>query len=320
MILSRLFTVLFALLAAVAPEPNPLALLQAGKANEALQLLNAQVQGNPQDARAYNLLARVYFQMQRWEDAIHAAEKSVALSGQDSEYHQWLARSQGRKAEVAGPISALFLVRKVKAEFEKAVALDPEGKNLSARADLSEFYIEAPSFMGGDKTKARRLADFVRSRDAALADFIVARVEERQNIKDQAERDYKAAIQDSNSQANYWVALANFYRRAGRLDDMEVAVAKSLSAPHKDAVFLLDAALTLQAANRNLPQAIQMLRRYLAANDPGEDGPAFQAHYVLGSLLEKQGDRKGASAEYRAALVLAGQYKPAQDALAKMNR
>ena len=30
-----------------------------------------------------------------------------------------------------------------------------------ARADLSEFYLEAPGFLGGDKNKAKQQADYV---------------------------------------------------------------------------------------------------------------------------------------------------------------
>jgi len=51
-----------------------------------------------------------------------------------------------------------------------------------------------------------------------------------------------------------------------------------------------------------------------------EDGPLFQAHYVLGQLLEKQGNSEGAAREFRASLALASQYKPAQDALARVSR
>ena len=171
-------------------EQDPAALVRDGKADQALRTLNSQIQKNPNDAQAYNLLARVYFQLEHWDDTIRAAEKSVALSDQNSEYHQWLGRAYGEKAEVIGKlhfVSAISLVRKVKAEFEKAVALDEAGKNLSARADLAEFYSEAPSIMGGDKTKARHLADFIVTRDPALGHTMYGMLHETQKAKDKAE-------------------------------------------------------------------------------------------------------------------------------------
>jgi tetratricopeptide (TPR) repeat protein len=305
---------------AATADQDAMALLQNGKADQALRALNARISKDANDAQAYNLMSRVYFQLEHWDDAIHAAEKSITLAPQTSEYHQWLARACGEKAEAAGPVSAFNLVRRVKSEFEKAVSLDAEGKNLSARVDLAEFYIEAPAIMGGDKDKARQIADFVLQRDAALAHYILAKLEQKQGAKNHAEKEYQTAIEASGNQAHYWVSLASFYRHVGRLDDMESAINKSLKAKQYDGVALFDAASLLLTAGRNFPLATQMLHRYLSLDDPAEDGPAFQAHYFLGSLLEKQGDAKGAAQQYRAALALASDYKPAVDGLARVNR
>jgi tetratricopeptide (TPR) repeat protein len=303
--------------------PDAMSLLQNGKADQALQVLNSQVQRNPNDAEAYNLMGRVYFQLEQWDDAIRVAEKSVALAPGNSEYHQWLGRIYGEKAETVGKVhfvSAISLVRKVKAEFEKAVALDPDGKNLSARSDLAEFYTEAPSIMGGDKAKAKALAESVLKQDAALGHYMLARIQEKQNVKDRAEQEYKAAIESSDNLARYWVSLGSFYRRAGRLDEMQAAVIKSLSGRRQQGIALFDGASLLLNGGRDFPQAIKMFRQYLSLDDPTEDGPAFQAHYLLGTLLERQGDKKAAADEYHAALALASQYKPAQDALARVGR
>lgn len=302
--------------------PDALLLLQNGRADQALQALNSQVQANPNDARAYNLMSRVYFQLGQWDDGVRAAERAVALAPDNSEYHQWLGRIYGEKAETVGKVhfvSAISLVRKVKAEFERAVSLDPGGKNLSARADLAEFYTEAPSIMGGDKGKAKALAESVMKQDAALAHSMLGHIQEKQNAKDRAEQEYKAAIEASNNLARYWISLGSFYRRTGRLNEMQASVMKSVSARREQGIALFDGASLLLNAGRDFPDAIKMFREYLAMDDPAEDGPAFQAHYFLGELLEKQGDAKAAAEEYRAALALASQYQPAQEALARVN-
>jgi tetratricopeptide (TPR) repeat protein len=304
-------------------DPDALLLLQSGRADQALKLLNSQVESNPNDARAYNLMCRVYFQLEHWDEAIRAAERSVELAPDSSEYHQWLGRIYGEKAETIGKVhfvSAISLVRKVKAEFERAVALDGDGKNLSARADLAEFYTEAPAIMGGDKGKARTLAEFLMKRDPALAHYILARLEEKQNAKDRAEQEYKAAIEASNNLARYWISLGSFYRRTGRLNEMQASVTRSLTAHREQGIALFDGASLLLNAGRDFPEAVKMFREYLSLNDPAEDGPAFQAHYLLGMLLEKQGDAKAAAAEYRAALALASEYLPAQEALARLTK
>jgi tetratricopeptide (TPR) repeat protein len=292
------------------------ALLKAGRADEALRLLNKEVRVHPDNAAAYNQLCRVYFQLEMWDSALHMAEKSTSLEPSSSLFHQWVGRAAGRKAENSNPFTAFGLARRVKAEFERAVALD--GNNFSARADLVEYYLEAPGFLGGDKNKARQQAEAVAPRDPALADYMFARVEEKQG-SGRAEQAYQKAIAGSSDPARYWVELAYFYRRAGRPQDMEAAIDHSLKAAGHDGTPEYDAAFLLLRTGRNFPQAVQMLREYLD-NHTSEDGPAFRAHYLLGELLEKQGDRERATEEFRAALALASQFRPARDALARVSR
>lgn len=292
-------------------------LLKNGQADEALRRLNNEVSLHPENAAAYNQLCRVYFQLEMWDSALHMAEKSTSLEPRNSLFHQWVGRAAGRKAENSNPFTAFGLARKVKAEFERAVALD--GNNISARSDLVEYYLEAPSFLGGDKNKARQQADAVALHDRGLADYLYARVEEKQG-SGRAEQGYKGAIAASTSDAaRYWVELAYFYRRSGRPQDMESAVNHSLQASGHDGTPLYDAAYLLLRTGRNYPGAVQMLRDYLD-NHTTEDGPSFRAHYLLGELLEKQGDRERAIEEFRASLTLASEFRPARDALARVSR
>src|ERR1022692_1518237 len=67
---------------------------------------------------------------------------------------------------------------------------------------------------------------------------------------------------------------------------------------------------------RNYPMAVRLLRRYLSS--PAEEGPAFKAHDFLGQLLEKQGDRRAAAQEYRAALALSHTYTRAREDLKRV--
>jgi tetratricopeptide (TPR) repeat protein len=288
-----------------------------GKADEARRALDTDVQRNPNNAQAYHLLSRLYYQLEQWDNALKMAEKAVALEPQNSAFHQWLGRAAGRKAENSNPFTAFGLARRVRAEFEKAVALD--GNNVSARADLAEYYMEAPGFLGGDRNKARQQADAVSRHDPALASYIRAHVEEKQGSA-RAEQEYKKAVTESGNQSRYWTELAYYYRRASRPQDMEAAINESLTASHSTALPEYDGAFLLLRTGRNLSGAVQMLRRYLASEHLSEDGPAFHAHYMLGELMEKQGDRNGAAAEYRAALALAADYRAARDALARISR
>ena len=303
-----------------AAAPDPLHLLQSGRADEALRVLDSRIQSSRGDANAWNLEGRVYFQLKMWDDAVRCSEKAVKLEPDNSEYHLWLGRAYGEKADSIGPVGAFNLVRKVKGELEKAVALDTEGKNLAARADLAEFYAEAPGLMGGDKAKARALIDFVTKSDAALAHSMAANLAREQKKNDLAEREYKAAIEAGGNDARYQIMLASFYRKTGRLDEMVAVINKAAKAETRDGVALFDGAENLLAGGRNFPGAVEMLRRYLKTENLSEDGPAFDAHFLLGQLLERQGDPQGAAREYRAALAPASQFQRAQDALTRVSR
>jgi Flp pilus assembly protein TadD len=60
-----------------------------------------------------------------------------------------------------------------------------------------------------------------------------------------------------------------------------------------------------------------MVRRYLTSG-PVEAAPAFKARYLLGTLLEKQGDKDGAARQYRASLALVHNFSSAQKALTRV--
>jgi TolA-binding protein len=117
--------------------------------------------------------------------------------------------------------------------------------------------------------------------------------------------------------ADYWLNLASFYRKHERYSDMDATVAKAINAPRRKSNSLYDAATLLYEAQRNLPTAANLVRASLTSG-PTEEAPAFEAHYMLGKILEKQGDRNGAATEYRASLSLASNYGPAQEGLKRV--
>jgi tetratricopeptide (TPR) repeat protein len=293
---------------------SPQELIAAGRVDDAIQALQQQIARNPTDAGSYNLLCRAYFMLEEWDRGIPACERARNLDPQNSLYQLWLGRIYGEKADRAGLFSAAGLAKKVRTSFERAVALDP--KSWEARTDLAEFYLEAPGIVGGGKDKAREQIDVIAPLNPGMADWVAARIAEKNKDAAAAEHEYRAAITATHSGARAWLDLAIFLRHANRLDEMDQAVQKLESAPVDRAESVMDGASVLLHAGRDYPLAVRLLRRYLAA--PVEEGPAFKAHDLLGQLLEKQGDRQGAAAEYRAALALAHSYTRAQEDLKRV--
>ena len=293
-------------------------LLCAGRVDDALTALQARIQAAPQDAEAPNLLSRAYLLIEKWDRAVEAAERAVALQPKSSDYHLWLGRAYGNKAEHCNPFCAAGLAGKVRSEFERAVELDPA--NLQARSDLAEYYMEAPGIMGGSKEKARALAEQIQQSDPAPAHWLRARLAEKEKQYDLAEKEFRAAIDASSNPSSAWLDLAGFYRRRGRPADLEAAVNRAVGLPKRSGETLFEAASLLFQAGRNFPGAVAMLRQYLNDEKMVCGAPAFRAHYLLGSILEKQGDKQAAASAFQASLALARDFDDPRKALKRVQR
>jgi tetratricopeptide (TPR) repeat protein len=287
-------------------------MLAAGRVDDVIGILNGQVSSSP-NAESFHLLCRAYFAYEDWDRAESACKNAVALNPNSSSFHRWLGRVYGEKAQRATlPIG---LARKTRDEFQRAAQLDP--RDATAGVDVAEYYIEAPGIMGGGEDKAREQARLIGKIEPAKEHWVYGRIAEKNKDFAAAEREYRKMIEDGKGDPEAWLNLAFFYRNQKRYNDMEQAFVKASQATPPKPEVLFESAANLYRTGRAFPFAVELLKRYLAEG-PVEEAPAFKAHYLLGVLLEKQGDKAGAAAEYRAALALARNYRQAQDALKRV--
>lgn len=294
------------------------ALLASGRVDEAIAALHGQIEHSPNDAMAHNLLCRAYFSLGQWDRGISDCEKAVTLAPDNSQYHLWLGRIYGEKADKSSFMTAAGLARRVVREFEAAVHLNP--KSVDAHSDLAEFYLEAPGIVGGGRDKAEQQASVLQGLDPARAHWVNARIAEKKKDFATAESEYRSAIEASHGSASSWLNLGLFYRHREKSDEMVQALLHVRSAPVDRPDALVDAAEILIRSQRELPEAVQLLKAYLKSGKQVEQAPVFKVHYLLGSAQEKLGDKQNATAEYQAALELAKEYQPARQALQRVNR
>lgn len=121
------------------------------------------VQEQPTNAVGAFYLGRTYFAQEQFEQAIEWLDKAVLLDGRNADYHLWLGRACGYQAQRASILWQLPLARRVREHFERAVELSPD--HIHARADLAEYYMKAPWFLGGGQEKAEAQAHEVSRRD-----------------------------------------------------------------------------------------------------------------------------------------------------------
>ena len=291
-------------------------LLEQGRVDLAIGALKDQVRNEPSNSEAYNLLCRVYLMAEKWDPAVSACEHAVKLEPESSQYHLWLGRSYGQKAEHVSAFSAAHVAGQVRDEFETAVRLNP--KSVEARDDLADFYLEAPWIVGGGEKKAETQAEEIQKLEPAQADLLRARIAEKKKDFATAEAQIKHAIQQNGGTAGSWMALAHLYRQTGRFEEMEQAVGRATAPSLNRPDVLTRAAEILIQSKRNPGMAQELLRRYLSSPNPSEDAPVFKAHYLLGTLLEQQGQREEAITQFQAALALSAEFTPARNALDRL--
>ena len=292
--------------------------LQQGRANDALELLQPATAAGNNDAEAQQFLCRLALQLERWNEAVAACEKAVALDENSSNNHLWYGRALGEKANRVAFFKAYGLAKRVKAEFETAVALDP--RNTEALADLGEYYTEAPAIVGGGKDKAAAIASKLDDVDRARAEELRGRIAASNKDTAAAEQHFRQAIAASPRPASYWMVLGSFYQKQNDLDRMQEAIHSGLEAGGARGEPLVDAAHLLTRTGQDPQTAIRLLREYLASPEKSEDEPAFRVRLFLANLLNKQGDAAGAAREIQAASDIASVYHPTKQVATNTGR
>lgn len=318
-LLSIFITALFGVSIAIAgaDETAP-SLIADGRVDEAIAALHGQIASSPNDALAHNLLCRAYFSLGEWDNGVSECEKAVSLAPNNGQFHLWLGRTYGEKAARSSFMAAASLARKVRNEFEVAVHLSP--KSVDARSDLAEFYLEAPGIVGGGRDKAEQQANTLAALDPGAAYWIKARIAEKHGDYATADYEYHQIIAASHGSASAWLNLGIYYKHRGQFDQMQEALQHVRSAPLDRTDALVDAADILIHTQRNLPEAAELLRAYLNSNSKVEQAPVFKVYYLLGLADEKLGDMQNAANQYKSALAMAREFRPAQEALERMSR
>jgi tetratricopeptide (TPR) repeat protein len=134
------------------------ALIHSKKYTEVERVVALKLQVEPSNADALiakSALILIEGKDGQFDEAQSLAEKCIAAHPEHSECHEAFGNVLGRKIVNNGILSALGSAGKVRDAFIKAIELDTE--NFNTRHSLLQYYLQAPSFAGGSKTKAQNL-------------------------------------------------------------------------------------------------------------------------------------------------------------------
>ncbi len=243
---------------------------------QSLQTLQAIPQ---KDAAVYELMGRDYYMLAEYKKATEALEKAVAVNPGSSECALWLGRAYGRRAETSNPISAPGQASKARQLFEKAVQLDP--RNLDALADLLDYYLEAPGFLGGGFDKAQATAAQIAGISQAEGYAAQAKLAEHHKQFGSAEDQLHRAIEAAPQQIGKLIDLAKLLAKQGRFQESDQTVARAEKiAPGSPRLLFAEADLYINSG-RHLDVARNLLERYLACQLTPDDPPRSDAERLL---------------------------------------
>jgi tetratricopeptide (TPR) repeat protein len=231
------------------------------------------------NAADHALMGKAYYMDGEFRKATSCLEKAIAEDPQNSDYHDWLGKAYGRRAEEATFLTALPYARKTRESFEKAVALDPT--NLEALGDLFEFYLQAPGIVGGGVEKAEGVAASIGRVNPAEYHYVRARLAEKRKDFRMAEEELRIAIRLAPDQIGRVIDLAKLLYRQGRYDESEgLFRSAARMAPDSPKLMFARASVYIDSG-RNIEQAKALLRRYAELPITPDDPPRSETARLM---------------------------------------
>jgi Tfp pilus assembly protein PilF len=249
--------------------PTAPAAFDAGNYAQAVKSLMAALDQSPRDPSINYWLARSYYEQQDYDKAITHAEAAIQLAPQNAEYHLWLGRAYGGKAEKS---HSFFLARKVKQAFETAVRLAPGF--IQARRDLTQYLVEAPWIVGGDKAKAKEEIEIISRLDPVEGHLARASYWSADKKWNEAGAEYRAAVDQRPPRIEPYLEAAEFFAGRKDSDNLNRVVESARRVDSRDPRVDFYGAVVLILRRTQLPTAEKLLKSYIANVPPRSDYPS----------------------------------------------
>jgi tetratricopeptide (TPR) repeat protein len=270
--------------AAISPEQveQIRGLIRERKFAEAESAANAFVAAQPKDAEAQALLGLARGAKGDVDGAVAACEKAVELAPANGDLYRQLGDAYALGVNKVGVFGKMSLAKKVLGAYEKAVELDP--KNILSRLSLMTVYQQAPSMMGGGADKAYAQAAEIKKLDS---------------------------IRGRTAYATLYTGEKKYNEAFAELEDILKAAPDNYPA-------LFQLGRLAAISGERIDRGMEVLKKCLALTPPASSPGHDAAHWRMGNLWEKKGDKAAARAEYQASLKVTPTYPQAIEALKKL--
>lgn len=288
------------------------ALLEARdpKAGPAVAVLR---QAHPDDPAVGVLQVRWLLQQRRREEALDLAEDIADDAPELAQAQYWLGNAYGNRIGEVGLLTQARYAPKLRAAFERAIALDPTLHE--ARLSLVEFHLQAPAIVGGDIAVAKALQRELAQRDPPRGHYAKARIAQQAGDEATAAAEFIAAWKARPEHRNFRAAAGLALQTRERWDEAHALyLAWTKQEPtYGPAWYQLGRLAALSGTH--LDDGESGLRRYLTMTPDNGQPEAKHAWYRLGQVQAHAGDVAGARASLQQALKLDPDLKEAREAL-----
>jgi Tfp pilus assembly protein PilF len=274
--------------------------LQQGKFVEAKNVFEQILKKDDKNAEAHYRLGLVYLNrtnpQRDVDEAVDQLEEAVDLNPNNADYQYRYGAALGEKTQHAGVIKQAFLAPKVKKAFLRAVELNP--KLAPARIGLAQYYLMAPSIMGGDEEEGWKQLDEVIKLDEVQGRSVKASMLARAKKNDEAEKEYKILITSKPEDGRTWKGYGSFCMRLERYDEAikhfrkYVDLRPDTADSYQSLAYALLKKGETEKAMENLNKSLSIDKEYI---------PAIIS---LGEVYQAKGQKKEAKETYQRAISL----------------
>ncbi len=347
------FILTLALPALVAQEASLETLQEQGRWKQVRTRVEGWMRAKPEDPYAQLWMSKVKQAFGDPEGALELARKAAQARPSDPEFQAQVGMAAGQAASVAeGKLRQFSLAREMKKALETALASKPELKEPSEY--LLQFYLMAPSIIGGGEGKAKELAGrFTALRPAegllmqaeiafhakqpetakGLIQQVLARdgksyeahlymANYHLNLKpqalDAALASYRQALAANAQGIQAYAQIAGILAEQGKWAELEATLAQARKAVPDNLWPYYSAGRNLIVENKSLDHAEGLLRAYLAQEPEGTAPDLAATHWRLAQLYEKQGRRAEAVKALETALGLRPRFPQARKDLERL--
>lgn len=290
-------------------------LFEAGKLEESGKILKEVDDDHRDYAAAQFYLGRIAFQQKDYEAALEFFEAAADEKENVADYQEWLGNALGNVAKDANVLRQGMLAPKMKAAWERAIALDP--KRTGPRFSLIEYYMQAPGFMGGSMENAEKTAKEIIALNPAEGHRALGNVYARQKKVKEAEKEY---IEAAKLNPGYTNVLASFYVSQSMHEKAFAMFDDVLKKNPTDMLAAYQFGRTAAISGQRLNEGETYLQKYLTyqpkINEPSHAG----AQMRLAQIQEKRGNKTEAKKLYQAALQKDATLKEAKEGLERVSQ